>query len=157
MQLKIVASNPQASTTVEAAIDNFKMLNTVSTNHSTVNNATIKAQPNPFTTICYVQVENFADFSGKINECRVYNSIGQLVETQAISNNNSTLTLGENLPKGVYFLIFLADNQVLSHTKILKMFKGWLNLTTVNDGQATGAAIGVPNQRNCFSKCKHPS
>ncbi len=122
MQFKVSVVSPQAGAQIEAAFDNFNITRITNTENAVENLPFIAAQPNPFNDVCKLQIDNIADL-GNNSFCLVYNSVGQLVEKQEIkvANAGNTLEIGQNLPKGAYFVNIISNNKIVSRAKIIKI------------------------------------
>jgi hypothetical protein len=103
---------------VEAAVDAFSVYNLVNTNDTPEFNANFITQPNPFaesTTIRY-HLEN--NTPALLN---IYNILGQIQTSIALPNNEGSISIGADLPKGIYELQIEQNGQRTKVQKIVKM------------------------------------
>lgn len=82
-------------------------------------NIEFAASPNPFSEMVAVSFNTEITIeNGNIN---VYNALGQLLETHAVTGNNAIINLGEKLLAGLYFVELEVEGTVLKEERVVKM------------------------------------
>lgn len=103
---------------VKAAVDNFSVYNFVNTTENIALDANIRTQPNPFgesTTLQY-RLENTASAI-----LYVYNVLGQAQKTIQIMQQEGSISIGDDLPKGIYQVQIVQNGQRTTAQQIVKM------------------------------------
>jgi Carboxypeptidase regulatory-like domain/Secretion system C-terminal sorting domain/LVIVD repeat len=121
MQVKIVCKNGDNGAifdTYEAAFDFFRITDTNITGANDLENeVSIKAMPNPFgnqTQIAYELPES--GFS-----LNIYDLSGKMLESSQLEGNAGITSVGNNLPKGIYFVRLEKNGLTAKTIKIVKV------------------------------------
>lgn len=105
---------------VEAAIDQFLVIDDVASgiNQIASEKVNLAAFPNPFTNAINLtfSLENLTTDAN----LKVYNSIGQPIETIALDRYQTTVALGQSYPKGLYFISIETANEVSQAIRVMK-------------------------------------
>ncbi len=104
---------------VEAAVDAFSV--NVYTITSTTTNSSVlnwELAPNPFND--QFQMSYHLENGIKNVQLKVYNTVGQLVQAIDTDNIQTSINMGGDLPKGVYFLHLEADGEQLGVKRVVK-------------------------------------
>jgi len=120
MRVSFVSGDYGGGHLVEAAVDVFLVVDGMpnSTDNLITTNLNLKAFPNPFDenlTIDFDTDENFSEA-----ELKVYNLLGQNIETIAIPENANSITLNSNWKSGIYFITIEMENRVSETLKVIK-------------------------------------
>ena len=104
---------------VEAALDAFKVVETIaiSNNNIVATNIKLSAFPNPFSeevSIAY-EIEDFQN--AKLN---IFNVLGQQVSQKDLGQNEGTITLGNELEAGIYMVQIETTDFVSPIVKLIK-------------------------------------
>jgi choice-of-anchor B domain-containing protein len=117
MSIEFIAYDDLPGHVVEAAIDIFVVQpSTVGTFEPTLQ-ATLVAQPNPFTQSTTIQYQ-LLDAQSAILE--ITDIVGKVVATQVLDNQSGTAQVGRNLNSGMYFVRLRNAAGVSAATKIVK-------------------------------------
>ena len=76
----------------------------------------VKVASNPFSNTTIVQYSNL----NKNAKLFIYNALGQLLESKNIENTEGSLSIGESLKAGIYFLKIINNNEQLETIKLIK-------------------------------------
>lgn len=131
MRLRLSVSDDTPGHIVEAAFDAFKISELTSVT-DIANNWQLKTYPNPFSY--NITVDFQLDNTAKNAQLKVYNLVGQVVETASLSHMAQTsvytegsklqtsggVTIGEKLPAGIYFIRIESENKVSRIERIVK-------------------------------------
>ncbi len=119
MQIIFETGDPNPGHLVEAGIDAFLVIDDMPSDVNEVLAAQtqINVLPNPFTETAEVIVTLPEGISSA--ELQVYNILGQLVQTQAITTAQS-VTLGNTLAAGTYFVSVAQDGIIIRTEKLIK-------------------------------------
>lgn len=111
---------PSSGHIVEAAVDGFEVFDSTSVNtYSVVDDAFSWAvAPNPTQAQFVIAYQMNAPFQNL--EFRIYNALGQLVETLSSNAIKGEIVTGDQLPTGVYFVQMIADGRQLGQIKVIK-------------------------------------
>lgn len=113
------ADQPNSGHLLEAGVDAFLVENGVSASEEiAAETLAIKAFPNPFST--NIRVDFDLETFNSDATLRVYNAIGQQVEAIQLERNQSFVTVGNNLTKGVYFISIETGEKVSEAIRIIK-------------------------------------
>lgn len=125
MRLRISVSDDAQGHIVEAAFDVFKISELTSSVTNVNKNWQLETFPNPFTDNITV---NFKINNISKAQLRVYNLIGQAVETVVLADNFSstrsvnegTVTFGRYLPTGIYLVRIETEGEMSQTIRIIK-------------------------------------
>lgn len=78
-----------------------------------------KVYPNPFEGSLMLDVINEERLNGRL-EFNLYDVLGKIVRTQALSNSNHTITIPrDGIPNGLYFYEIRDKDKILDHGKVI--------------------------------------
>lgn len=110
-----------SSHVVEAAIDGFRVYNSLATGaggYEQLDNC-CNIAPNPFSTVGSINY-NLGTTSLKDASITIHSVLGRLVETHTIQSPAGTINWGEDLPTGLYIVSVLLDGQTRFMMKAVK-------------------------------------
>ena len=117
MRVRFSVADDSPDNIVEAGIDAFKISETTSI-QNVENDWTIKAFPNPFTS--NINIDFKIDDNHKNAHLKVFNLLGQLVESYKLPNTEGVLNIGQNLPAGMYLIKIESENTMSRTQRIIK-------------------------------------
>lgn len=104
---------------VEAAVDGFKVdINMIVNTTISTSVLNWELAPNPFSD--QFQMTYDLEKGMKNVQLKVYNAVGQLIQTLDTDNKQTSITMGGNLPKGIYFLHLEANGKQLGIKRVVK-------------------------------------
>ncbi|BDS11030.1 choice-of-anchor B family protein [Aureispira anguillae] len=97
--------NDDSGTALEALIDLFEIVDSLSTAVTVIPDQTIDLHyfPNPFSHTINIDYE-MQDHASEKLDLHVYNALGQLIEQKVVEQRTGTLELGHSWNAGVYFV-----------------------------------------------------
>ena len=118
MRLRVVVNEaPTADFVVtEGAFDAFEIINGTSGTQDVFVEASLLAQPNPFSNNFVLNYTLDTDNGMAI----VTNALGQIVQTKSLAAGQTSVILGENLHSGIYFAWLQTDK---GRTKVVSVIK----------------------------------
>ncbi|MEM9918897.1 MAG: choice-of-anchor B family protein [Bacteroidota bacterium] len=124
MQIRFSISDANSLNTganiAEAAIDEFEVFdaNPTSVSELAVSNISMEALPNPFDNNVQIRYELKAASRNAV--LRLFNPLGQQLQSRVLDDLQGFVELGENLTNGVYFIRIDLDDQSSKMIKIVK-------------------------------------
>jgi choice-of-anchor B domain-containing protein len=118
MRLRVVVNEAPTTDFVvtEGAFDAFEIINGTSGTQDIFVEASLLAQPNPFSNTFVLNYTMDTDNGTAI----VTNALGQIVQTKSLAAGQTSVTLGENLHSGIYFAWLQTDK---GRTKVVSVIK----------------------------------
>ena len=116
MRIWFEAADTGVQNRVEAAVDNFLVYENVGTEALSLS-AKMVCQPNPFGDACRVAYQLN---TGEKANLQVTNIMGQVVETISVSGQDGFVSVGKNLPRGVYFVRLEQNGKATIAQKVVK-------------------------------------
>ncbi len=117
MRVRFSVADDNPGHIVEAGLDAFK-INEMTSTVEIANNWTLEAFPNPFSST--VSLNYKMDEANKNAKIKVTNLLGQTLESHNLPYTEGGLSIGENLPEGVYILRIETESKVSKAYKIIK-------------------------------------
>jgi len=120
MRVQFTAGDYGGGHLVEAAVDVFLVVEGMSTNTNELitTHLNLKAFPNPFNENLTIDFDTYQNFSEA--ELKVYNLLGQNIETVSIPENTNSITLNQQWESGIYFITIEMENQVSETLRVIK-------------------------------------
>ena len=120
MQIIFAAQDRPGGHLVEAAVDAFLVTDGMptATNSPFEALASFQAFPNPFGETITLDFEFDSNF--KTAQIRVFNLLGQLVETQPMNPTTEKIEVGQNWQEGVYFISLEVEGRTAQTIKVMK-------------------------------------
>lgn len=120
MTIQFVTGDQPSGHIVEAAVDGFSVIEDIveGTNTFAAPIHDLSFAPNPFSEYLSVNYEIKVSFQNA--NFRIYNSIGQLIQTQRLDANKGNLKLGSTLQAGLYFTQLNVDGQNVETFTVVK-------------------------------------
>ena len=120
MKVQFVSGDYGSGHLVEAAVDAFLVVDGMPNNTDDLmtTHLNLKAFPNPFDENLTIDFDTNEDFSEA--ELKVYNLLGQNIETIAIPENANSVTLNSKWNEGIYFITIEMENRVSETLKVIK-------------------------------------
>lgn len=118
MRLRVVVNEAPTTDFVvtEGAFDAFEIINGTSGTQDVFVEASLLAQPNPFSNTFVLNYTLDTDNGMAI----VTNALGQIVQTKSLAAGQTSVILGENLRSGIYFAWLQTDK---GRTKVVSVIK----------------------------------
>ncbi len=118
MRLRVVVNEAPTTDFVvtEGAFDAFEIINGTSGTQDVFVEASLLAQPNPFSNTFVLNYTMDTDNGMAI----VTNALGQIVQTKSLAAGQTSVILGENLHSGIYFAWLQTDK---GRTKVVSVIK----------------------------------
>lgn len=120
MHLRVACYDPPNSPlfdSYEAAFDNFKVTDQALATNEPINFVQLSALPNPFSGSTLIDYEGAENGS----RLRVYDLLGNLLETQILAGNSGQVLVGKDYKNGIYFVRLEQQNASVKTVKIMKI------------------------------------
>ncbi len=117
MKVSFTAADEDPGHLVKAAIDLFEIVESVGTNDNIDENFKISALPNPTSTSFSVTY----DITTPFGEMTLSNAQGQIIEKINLTSPSANLTVGQNLPTGIYFLQIQSGDKLSHPLRLVKV------------------------------------
>jgi choice-of-anchor B domain-containing protein len=103
---------------VKAAVDNFSVYNLVATESALALNANLTAQPNPFGESLQIRYKLDNTAAATLH---IYNVLGQAQKSIALPTQEGSVSIGSDLPVGIYQIRIEQNGQFTTAQQIVKM------------------------------------
>ena len=120
MRVEYLAGDYGGGHLVEAAVDAFLVIDGMpnSTDDLLTTHLNLTAFPNPFNENLTIEFDSNENFSEA--ELKVYNVLGQNIETITIPANSNVVSLNPNWESGIYFITIEMENQVSETLRVIR-------------------------------------